>query len=256
MGDPSLLEPGLAVIGSRKATPYGRSCARRFADFAARHGVCVVSGAAYGCDLEAHRAALDARGPSVAVLGCGPDVDYPAASARVLASLRDTGAVVAEVPFGSEPRPWAFPRRNRIIAALSVAVLVTEAALPSGTFSTADHALEAGREVFAVPGSIFSPGSAGTNRLIRQGATPITHEDDLADALGACGLLLPPREPEPDPRARARDPLEAALAADPMTPDAAAHALGLEIVEVLRKLGRLETEGRIARYPDGRYGPG
>ena len=256
IGDAAMLRPGLAVIGSRKATPYGRTCARQFATWAAGNGVCVVSGAAYGCDLEAHAAAIEAEGPSVAVLGCGPDVDYPAAASTVLETLRETGAVVGEVPFGQEPRPWAFPRRNRIIAALSVAVLVVEAALPSGTFSTADHALEAGREVLSVPGSVFSVGSAGTNRLIRQGATPITEIEDLRDALVACGLLL---EVPAGSREAAREPsdlVERALLADPMSPDALARALGIDVAEALRRVALLEAEGRVSRYPDGRYGAG
>jgi DNA processing protein len=256
IGDPAELRPGLAVIGSRKATPYGRACARRFASWAAGEGVCVVSGAAYGCDLEAHAAAIEAEGSSVAVLGCGPDVDYPEAASGVLQSLRETGAVIAEVPFGHEPRPWAFPRRNRIIAALSVAVLVVEAALPSGTFSTADHALEAGRDVLSVPGSVFSAGSAGTNRLIRQGATPITEVEDLRDALDAAGLLLATQREASGGMREPSDPVERALLADPMSPDALALALGLDVAEVLRRVALLEAAGRVARYPDGRYGAG
>ena len=170
IGDPGALVAGLAVVGARRATPYGLRATRLLAGWAASKGVTVISGAAIGCDSEAHRAALDAPGATVAVLGCGPDVDYPRRSAAMLATIRAGFAVVSECPFGQQPLRFAFARRNRIIAGLASAVLVVEAGLPSGTFSTADAALEAGRDVMAVPGSIFSPESRGSNRLIRQGA--------------------------------------------------------------------------------------
>ena len=170
IGDPALLTPGLAVIGARKASPYGLRCARIFAGWAARHALPVVSGAAMGCDQEAHKAALDADGTTVAVLGCGADVDYPRRAHELLAAVRCVGVVVSECAWGAGPQRWAFSRRNRIIAGLSTGVLVVEASLPSGTFSTAEYALAAGRDVYAVPGSIFSPEALGANRLIRQGA--------------------------------------------------------------------------------------
>lgn len=247
IGDPCALVPGLAIVGSRKATPYGLRCARIFAEWAARMGITVISGAAVGCDVEAHRAALAAGGPSVAVLGCGPDVDYPRRSARELATMRTEHAVVSEYPFGHQPTRWTFVRRNRIIAGLSQAVLVVEAGLPSGTFSTADAALDAGREVIAVPGSIFSPESRGANRLIRQGAAMATEPAELAALLGVEGTL-------PAAAAVCTDPAVRALAADPMRPDDLARALGVDIVSTARTLGDLEARGVIVRYPDGRYG--
>lgn len=244
-GDPALLGGGLAVIGSRRATPYGLACARRFAGWAAAHGVPVVSGAAVGCDLESHRAALDAEGPTVAVLPCGADTDYPRRAAPTLRLIREVGVVVSEAPWGSEPKRWSFVRRNRLIAALSVAVLVVEAGLPSGTFSTADHALGLDRDVYAVPGSIFAPECRGANRLIRQGALPITDIAELAQALGREGQ-------GPLPPARVSS-LLSALIASPMRPDDVARALDLDIVETIRALGALESERRVCRYPDGRY---
>ena len=255
LGAPALLSPGLAIVGSRKATPYGRSCARRFSRWAARQGIIVVSGAAAGCDLAAHEAALEEGGPTVAVLGCGADVDYPASASSTLALIRDRGAVLSEVPWGTPPRRWAFPDRNRIIAALARAVLVVEAALPSGTFSTADHALAAGREVLAVPGSIFSAGSEGTNRLISQGALPVTCEADLAQALELSGLHTPsgPAATAIEPEG---DPVLAAVLADPMRPDDLALATGLDVVEVVRRLASLESGGVVRRDASGRYGPG
>jgi DNA processing protein len=261
-GDPTLLAPGLGVVGSRKATPYGLRCAADLAGRAAELGVTVVSGAAIGCDAAAHAAALGRGGLTVAVLGCGPDVDYPRTSSSLLARIRDEGAVISEVPWGVEPQPFMFPARNRIIAALSAALLVVEAGLPSGTFSTADHAADAGRQVLAVPGSVFSPTSAGCNRLIRQGAAPIAEMDDLDDELVSAGLVLRPAAMSPrayvdsgalDPIARR---LWHALRADPMRPDAAASSLNAPISAILRALSSLESENLARRYPDGRYGPG
>lgn len=247
IGDPGALVPGLAVVGARRATPYGLRATRMLAGWAAGTGICVISGAAIGCDREAHLAALDANGPTVAVLGCGPDVDYPRRSAEVLEELRSSHAVVSECPFGQEPLRFAFARRNRIIAGLASAVLVVEAGLPSGTFSTADAALDAGRDVLAVPGSIFSPESRGSNRLIRQGASIINDVADLASTLGVEGRVVKPLPVAGDAVIRALD-------ADAMRPDDLARALGLDIVQMARTLGALEARGHIARYADGRYG--
>lgn len=247
IGDPSALLPGLAVVGARRATPYGLRCARLFAGWAASEDITVISGAAIGCDREAHSAALERGGPTVAVLGSGPDVDYPRRSSDVLGKIREGHAVVSECPFGQAPLRFAFARRNRIIAGLASAVLVVEAGLPSGTFSTADAALDAGRDVLAVPGSIFSPESRGSNRLIRQGAAAITDVSELALALGVHGRAS----------AHSQGPGDAvikALTADPMRPDDLARALGIDIIRAAATLGALESRGMIARYPDGRYG--
>jgi len=245
-GDVTLLGGGVAIIGARRATPYGLACARMFSAWAASHDVPVVSGAAVGCDLEAHRAALDAGGPTVAVLPCGADVDYPRRAAQTLASVRRRGAAISEAPWGSEPHRWSFVRRNRLIAALSTAVLVVEAGLPSGTFTTADQALDMNRDVYAVPGSIFAPECRGSNRLIRQGAHPITDIAEFAQALGreTSAAVLP----------RETDAIVAALIASPLRPDDVAREFGLDIIETVRALGALEASGRICRYPDGRYG--
>lgn len=254
IGDLSLLEPGLAVVGARRATPYGLDCTRRFAGSAARAGVTVISGAATGCDQSAHRAAIAAGGRTVAVLGCGADVDYPATARTLLAQVRDRHLVVAEASWGSPPTRYAFPRRNRIIAALSAAVLVVEAGLPSGTFSTADAALDLGRAVLAVPGSINSPESRGSNRLIRQGAPPVTDVSELAAELASAGLLLRRSEGSESAVTAPGEPIEVMLAADPMRADDVARALELDIVSAIRQLGLLEVQGRIVRYRDGRYG--
>ncbi|MHB1016350.1 MAG: DNA-processing protein DprA [Coriobacteriia bacterium] len=250
IGDPEALRPGLAIIGSRRGTPYGLRCARMFATWAAQVGLTVISGAAMGCDSEAHRAALVSEGPTVAVLGCGPDVDYPRRSAPLLHTMRVSHAVVSELPFGAQPTRWTFVRRNRIIAGLAQAVLVVEAGLPSGTFSTADAALDAGREVLAVPGSILSADSRGANRLIRQGAIPVTDIGELAAAIGLEGAR------PGGVTTGSRDRVVRALAADPMRPDDLARALGIDIICAARTLGLLEASGSIVRYADGRYGLG
>jgi DNA processing protein len=257
IGDPAVLVSGIAIIGARRATPYGLAAARLFASWAASSGYTVVSGGAVGCDQAAHRAALATDGKTVAVLGCGADVDYPREAGELLDAIRDRGAVVSERPWGAPPTRWAFSRRNRIIAGLSAATLVVEASLPSGTFSTADHAADAGRDVYCVPGSIFAPECRGSNRLIRQGATPITDVSELASALDSAlgpppaGLFVSGFElTDPD-----KDPVLRALLVDPMRPDDLAHALALDIVTVARHVGSLEARGLVARYPDGRYGP-
>jgi len=253
-GDPTLLQPGLAVIGARRATPYGLGCTRRFAGWAARSGIPIVSGAATGCDQAAHRAAIEVGGSTIAVLGCGADVDYPKTARTLLASLREHHLVVSECPWGTVATRYAFPRRNRIIAALSAAVLVVEAGLPSGTFSTANAAADLGRAVLVVPGSINSPESRGSNRLIRQGASPISDVSELADELADAGLLLRQLNMLPDSVAPPDEPIRVMLAADPMRADDVARALELDIVTVVRRLGTLELQGSIVRYPDGRYG--
>jgi DNA processing protein len=259
IGDPAALVPGIAIIGSRKATPYGLACARRFARWSAEAGVTVISGAAIGCDLAAQTEALDAGGRSVAVLGCGADVDYPRRACQTLARIRDgRGAVVSELDWGAPPLPRQFPSRNRIIAGLAAAVLVVEASLPSGTFSTADSALDCGRDVFAVPGSILYAGSAGSNRLIRQGAAPVTCIEDLHDSLAALGLIAPPEQRTGRVTAMvldSDDPLLRALRAHPMTPDEIARQLTVGPADAMSALARLEEDLLIARYPDGRYGP-
>ncbi len=257
IGDPAALVPGLAVIGARKATPYGSSAAALFAGWAARAGYVIISGGAIGCDQAAHFAAREADGVTVAVLGCGADVDYPSNAVSLLADIREHGVVVSELPWGTPPLRWAFRRRNRIIAGLAAAVLVVEASLPSGTFSTADYALDASREVFAVPGSIFAPECSGSNRLLRQGAPPITDVSELALELER---LLGPHQHVFDsavPRGAAcseGDPMVRALTANPMRPDDIARSLGLDIVSVARHLTELEMSGKVERYPDGRYG--
>ena len=184
-GDPELLgRRAVAVVGARVCSPYGAQVARTLGRELAAAGLVVISGLARGIDGEAHRGALEAGGLTVAVLGCGIDRDYPASHAQLSRRIEQEGLVVSEYESGVEPAPWRFPARNRIIAGLSEAVVVVEARERSGALISADFALDEGREVFAVPGEITSSLSAGTNALLRLGATPLTSPEDFLDALG------------------------------------------------------------------------
>ncbi|HVD26412.1 MAG TPA: DNA-processing protein DprA [Gaiellaceae bacterium] len=184
-GEPELLaRRAAAVVGARSCSPYGAQVARMLGRELAAAGLVVVSGLARGIDGEAHRGALDAGGHTVGVLGCGIDRDYPASNAQLSRRIEERGLVVSEYEPGVEPAPWRFPARNRIIAGLCEAVVVVEARERSGALITADFALEEGREVFAVPGEITASLSAGTNALLKLGATPLTSSGDVLDALG------------------------------------------------------------------------
>lgn len=184
-GDPTLLWlPGVAVVGSRGPSAGGRDHARSFARTLAEAGLVVVSGMAAGIDRAAHEAALDAGRPTVAVLGTGPDVPYPRQHAGLLTRIASHGVVVSEHPPGTGPLREHFPSRNRIIAGLALGTLVVEAAVRSGALITARLAAEAGREVFALPGSIHNPMARGCHRLIRDGAALVESPDEIIAALG------------------------------------------------------------------------
>lgn len=188
-GDPSKLveflsHPRVAIVGARRATRYGLDVARSIAEDLARQGVCVVSGMALGIDAAAHQGALRATGSAIAILGCGVDIVYPRANMGLYRQILESGLIASEYPPGTEPRPWRFPARNRIMAGLSEGVIVVEAGGKSGALITADFALEQGKEVWAVPGEIFSDLSSGPHRLIRLGATTATSAADVLEDLG------------------------------------------------------------------------
>lgn len=174
----------VAVVGSRRATPYGLAAAERLAFDLARGGVTIVSGLARGIDGAAHKAALDAGGRTVAVLGCGVDMTYPPEHRRLADAVARQGALVSEFPPGTPPLPGHFPRRNRLISGLALGVVVVEGVADSGALVTVDCALDQGREVFAVPGSVFSPRSAAPHGLLRQGACLVETADDILAGLG------------------------------------------------------------------------
>lgn len=236
-----LSRTAVAVVGARACSGYGRAVARTLARELAGAGAVVVSGLARGIDGEAHRGALEADGPTVAVLGCGIDRDYPAAHADLARRITAAGGViVSEYEAGVEPAPWRFPARNRIIAGLCAATVVVEARTRSGALITADFALEEGREVLAVPGEITSALSAGTNALLRLGAVPVTSPEDVLEAIGlerVHGLAEPPR----GPAATVLD----AVGAGPATIDEIARRSGLDAGLVAAALVELELASLV-----------
>jgi DNA processing protein len=238
-----LSEVAVAIVGARACSGYGRSVARMLAAGAADAGAVVVSGLARGIDGEAHRGALARRGPTVAVLGCGIDRDYPAAHAALAHQIvAEGGLVVSEYEPGVEPAPWRFPARNRIIAGLARATVVVEARERSGALITADFALEDGREVMAVPGEITSALSAGSNALLRQGAAPATCVDDVLEALGLEPAAAQPSFSDDAVAVAVLD----ALAAGGATADELARATGLAAGELAGTLAVLELAGAVA----------
>lgn len=173
----------IAIVGSRRATTYGRLTAQRLSSQLAAQGITIVSGMARGVDSEAHKGALAVRGRTIAVLGCGIDVVYPPENRALEEKIVSSGAVITEFPFGTKPFAGNFPKRNRIISGLSLGIIVVEAAQKSGALITARLALEQGREVFAVPGSTTSPYSKGTHNLIKEGAKLVENIDDILEEL-------------------------------------------------------------------------
>lgn len=254
MGDPSMLETmGLGIIGARRPTPYGLVIAAKAGRIAAESGITVVSGGALGCDAAAARGALNAGGKTIVVSGVGADRIYPRFSEDVFKrAASGGGAVISLLPWGTEVHRGQFIQRNAIIAALSTALVVAEAGERSGTASTAHAAFDLGREVYAVPGSIFSPESRGANALIRDGAAIITSEEDLELLISRdFGVLRMLEERPATPQGR----LLSALIASPMRPDDLANHLGKSPLEVLRQLADYEVRGVVQRLPDGRYAP-
>ena len=190
LGNPEMLNcKGIGIVGSRAATHYGRGIAEQMARSLAGQGFAITSGMALGIDAAAHKGALAAKGRTVAVLGCGLDIIYPPSNLRLYKDIALSGAVVSEYPLGTLPENFRFPARNRIISGLSLGVVVVEAANRSGSLITARHALEQGREVFAVPGRIDSVKSAGTHSLLQQGAKLVHSVIDIAEEFSYAGLL-------------------------------------------------------------------
>lgn len=255
----ALSRPGLAVIGTRRPTPYGIASTELAVRVAAETGISIVSGGAIGCDQAAGREALERGCTHVIVLGSGADVVYPASSRGLVRRTLETGgAVVSIAPWGTRPMRFLFPRRNRIIAALSEAVFVGEAGMPSGTFTTAEAAMELGHEVLAVPGSIFSPESRGTNYLIGIGACCIADEEALELALSRIfGRLRAPRAAPSAPR-YGDDRVQRvvrALASSPLRSDDIARIAGLDARGSLEFLSDLMMMGVVEQLVDGRYAP-
>lgn len=171
----------IAIVGSRKATNYGKLVSEKFAKELSNLGITIISGMAIGIDSYAHKGALNNNGRSIAVLGCGVDIIYPKKNMNLYNELINNGAVISEYPIGMQPFPYNFPKRNRIISGLSLGVVVIEAKDKSGSLITTEHALEQGKDVFAVPGNINSIYSYGTNKLIKEGCKPVTDINDILE---------------------------------------------------------------------------
>ena len=254
-----LARPSVAVVGSRQATPQGLAHARQFAAALSDAGVTVVSGLAAGIDGAAHEGALRGDGATVAVIGTGPDITYPSRHAGLWRRITEAGVVVSEYAPGTPALAHHFPHRNRIIAGLTRATLVIEAALKSGSLITARLASECGREVFAVPGSIQSPQSKGCHELIRQGAQLVESAEEILQVLQLAtpGVGSPLPAPEAA-RAEtdARTPhgrLLRALGHDPVSLDTLMGRTGDAAPELGAWLLELELQGLVARLPGGRF---
>jgi DNA processing protein len=241
-------EPAVAVVGTRRASPYGAEVAYSLGRGLGASGVPVVSGLALGIDATAHRGCLDGRGVPLAVLACGPDVAYPRRHRALHERVRAAGIVLSELPPGTAPFLWAFPARNRIMAGLARMTVVVEAAQPSGSLITSDFARDLGRSVAAVPGRVTSRYAHGTNALLRDGAVPITGTDDVLDELFGVAVRRPADEAlgEPLPEDPVlRDVLDAAEQSDSI--DGIAERTGRGAGEIRAALGRLEVDGHLVR---------
>lgn len=264
LGSLSILSsPQLAMVGSRSPTPAGAATAREFAAWFSRAGLTVTSGLALGIDAASHEGALRGAGASIAVFGTGLDRVYPAAHRELAARIRACGALVSEFPPGTAPRRENFPLRNRIIAGLTLGTLVVEAARQSGSLITARLAGEAGREVFAIPGSIHSPLSRGCHQLIRQGAKLVEEAADVLTELNFLFSKEPLTKAQPE-RAHGSETaavldkeyemLLDALGFEPATIDSLVARTELPNESIASMLLILELEGRVASLPGGRFG--
>ncbi|HQD18116.1 MAG TPA: DNA-processing protein DprA [Bacillota bacterium] len=255
----------VSVVGTRRPTPYGLRCAAGIASRLAKAGFCVVSGMALGIDSCAHRVALDSGGRTVAVLGCGPDVVYPRQHRALYDRITRAGAVVSEYYPGTLPLPARFPARNRIISGMSVTTVVVQAGTKSGALITARFAAEQGRTVYVVPGDIYCRASAGTNRLLYDGATPVVDvEQLLMEIYSTLEAWQMPRPVPPvhqdvagslqaTPGEAARRVLSAVRKGG-STVDSIARMAQMDVSSVLSELMLLELEGKVMRYPSGAFG--
>jgi DNA processing protein len=253
----NLHAPSLAIVGSRHPTPQGEDNAREFASALSRLGWVVVSGLALGIDAAAHEGAMLGGSGTVAVLGCGLDQAYPASHRGLAARIVEKGGtLLSEYAPGTPALAENFPRRNRIIAGLSLGTLVVEAALRSGSLITARLASEGGREVFAIPGSIHSPQSKGCHQLLKQGAKLVEVAADILEELGAAGRAsMTPAKQEAEPAA-GEEPVDVVLRAlghDPTTLDALVARTGWPTQDLAAHLLELELLGQVSRLPGGLY---
>jgi DNA processing protein len=240
--------PRIAIVGTRAATPLGLADAREIGAFCARAGITVISGLALGIDAAAHEGALDAGGLTVGVVATGLDVVDPRRHERLYARVRTQGLIVTEHPPGTQPLPWRFPIRNRIIAALADGVVVVEAARTGGAMSTADHAIKFNRELYVLPGSRRNAAAAGCNLLLRDGAHPLLEPSDVLGALGRAGTMEVPWKPPPTPPVdREQRAVLRALSGEPASIDEIEARTGLPTDRLGPALRALERSGRVSR---------
>lgn len=254
-GDPALLSrQSIAVVGARSATPQGEANAEAFATVLSQGGLGIVSGLALGIDAAAHRGGLAGPGSTVAVIGTGADRIYPARNAALARRIAEAGAIVSEYPLGTPPLAHNFPRRNRLIAGLAKGVLVVEAALKSGSLITARLAIDCGREVFAIPGSIHSPVARGCHQLIRDGAKLVESAEDILEELrlDTCRTAAP-AAPTMGLDDNENASIIAALGHDPVDMDTLVQRTSLTPEALYAILLTLELEGRVSRLPGGRF---
>lgn len=258
---PLLAGPCLAIVGSRNASNQGKANALAFAEALSAAGVAIVSGLALGIDAAAHEGALRCAGGTIAVIGTGPDLVYPARNRALSERIAEEGCIVSEYAVGTPPLPANFPKRNRIISGLAAGVLVVEAAAQSGSLITARQAAEQGREVFAIPGSIHAALAKGCHELIREGAKLVDTAHDVLEALALSPLLAmqsASTRAQPDAAcmeeaaAHSSDPLLAALGHGPVDPDALLAELDCNAGELSARLLLLELSGQVERLPGGR----
>ncbi len=251
----ALQGPGVAIVGARAVTGYGKEVAFELGRALAAAGLVIVSGLARGVDAAAHRGALDAGGMTVAVQACGPDTVYPAEHRELATAICERGSLVTEFPPGALPRRFHFPLRNRLISGLSRVVIVVEARERSGSLITAEHALEQGVDLMAVPGPITSPASAGPNRLLREGAAPVLEPADVLQVLGLDDVGWESRSegPEPGHLAEGTRALWRALAESPGSREELGERLGRAPEQIALALVELQLEGRVAEDRDGRF---
>ncbi len=243
----------LGVVGTRRASVYGREATRSLVGGLAASGVTIVSGLAYGIDTYAHQTALDAGGRTIAVLGNGVDIIYPAQNRKLADRIVEHGALVSEYPLGTQPESRNFPPRNRIISGLSLGVLVVEGAADSGAMITADFAAEQGREVFAVPGNILNRASEGPNRLIQQGAKLVIRIGDILEELNLTMAAEQSEAREVIPDNDIEAVLLKHLSAEPIHVDELGRAAGLPINEVAGTLTLMELKGKVRQVGGMNY---
>jgi DNA processing protein len=244
--------PALAIVGSRHATPQGISNAEQFAKSLSDAGLCIISGMAHGIDAAAHHGALGGSSASIAVVGTGLDKVYPSANRDLAHLLARQGTLISEFALGTPPVAGNFPRRNRIISGMSIGCLVVEASLQSGSLITARLAMEQGRDVFAIPGSIHTPQSRGCHRLIKQGAKLVESAQDILDELpGTVRASVPATGPSPLPGEEHN--LLALIGNDPVSMDTICARSGLTVSQLSAMLLTYELEGRLATLPGGLF---